>query len=138
MLAIFSVILLATAFDADMSVSQMRATGVAKLSAKEKRALGKWIEENYSKKTPTAPVAAAKQKAPIIEENLNSGRYIRLSDKTLWEIHPSDTLLTQGWITPVEIKIERTNEDSNYPFTLTNTLTGSSVRARPTRTMNSK
>lgn len=137
MLTIFtSIILAAAAFDADMSVQQMRETGVAKLSAKEKRALSHWIENHYSKKTPS-PVAA-KTSTPLIEENLKGGRFIRLSDRTLWEINPSDTPITQGWITPVEIKIERNSGNASYPYTLTNSLTGSSVKARQVQSLPSE
>jgi hypothetical protein len=66
---------------------------------------------------------------PIIEASLQNGRYIRLSDDSLWEINPSDRPITQSWITPVEIVAAPSN-DANYPFRLTNTLTGSSVLAR--------
>jgi len=64
----------------------------------------------------------AKQKSfsPIIQENLNG---------MLWEINPSDTPITQSWITPVEIKIV-SSDNANYPFQLTNSLTGSTVLAR--------
>jgi hypothetical protein len=66
---------------------------------------------------------------PTIEENLNNGRLIRLSDNSTWQIHPNDTALTQSWITPVEIEVEET-EDREYPYLLKNTLTGSKVRAK--------
>lgn len=131
MFTLLAAALLATAFDADMSVQEMRETGVAKLSAKEKLALGSWLESRYSKKTIAANTNATPKNTPaIIEENLKSGRFIRLSDRSLWEINPSDTPITQGWITPVEIKVDRDSDNANYPYTLTNSLTGSSVRAR--------
>lgn len=137
MFTILAAILLATAFDADMTVQQMRETGVAKLSSKEKKAFGQWLETRYTRKTPP-PVAAKTDKPPTIEENLKNGRFIRLSNHTLWEINPSDTLITQGWITPVEIKIEQNSGDPTYPYTLTNTLTGSSVRARQAQSVESE
>ncbi len=113
------------AFDSGMSVQEMRQTGMVKLSAQEKLVLEDWIEQHYTKKF----IAQNGQKGPILEENLKNGRYIRLSDRSLWEINPADTPVTQGWITPAEIKVT-SSDDSTYPYNLTNTLTGSTVKAR--------
>ncbi len=113
------------AFDSGMSAEEMRQTGVAKLSAQEKMALETWIETRYSKKL----VAQNSKKTPVLEENLKNGSLIRLSDNSLWEINPTDTPITQGWITPVQIKVT-SSDDSAYPYNLTNTLTGSTVKAR--------
>ena len=66
---------------------------------------------------------------PLLQENLKNGSYIRLSDGSLWNIRPEDTPITQGWITPVEINATPSG-DKDYPYTLTNSLTGSSVKAR--------
>ena len=83
------------------------------------------------KSTAIAPSAAKVKNnlSPTIQENLNNGRFIRLSDDSLWEINPKDTPITQGWITPVEITVAP-SDDANYPFRLTNSLTRSSVLAR--------
>jgi hypothetical protein len=68
-------------------------------------------------------------KDPTLQENLKNGSYIRLSDGSLWNIRPNDVPVTQGWITPVEIKVSL-SDDHQYPVKLTNTVTGSSVHAR--------
>lgn len=130
MISLLAFALIATSFDADMSADESRKTGVAKLSAKEKTALSQWLDSRYARKE-IAQMAPVKKSPPLLEENLYSGRYIRLSDKTLWEIDPTDTPITQGWITPVEIKSSPTSGNKDYPYTLTNSLTGSSVKARP-------
>ncbi len=117
------IFLLAAVFS--MSVDELKETGVSRLSPQEKMALEEWIEEHYDKKLTTQN----SKQGPVLQENLKNGRYIRLSDNSLWEIHPSDTPITQGWITPVQIKVSAAN-DTAYPYQLTNTLTGSSVRAR--------
>jgi len=122
--------LIAASFDADMSQQEIKETGIEKLSSNEKLALGSWLDARYSKKK----LAAASNAGPVLEENLKSGHFIRLSDKSLWEIKPSDTPLTQGWITPVEIKVAQDSGNPDYPYTLTNTLTGSSVKARKAKT----
>lgn len=112
-----------TVFDSGMSAEEMKQTGVGKLNSQEKEALQTWIDKNYSKKTP------AKQPKTILQENLKNGSFIRLSDDSLWEIDPVDTPITQGWITPVEVKVAPSNNQA-YPYILTNTLTGSTVKAR--------
>jgi hypothetical protein len=73
---------------------------------------------------------ATEKVKPVLQESIHNGRYLRLSDESLWEIHPKDTPITQSWITPVEI-IASPSEDPDYPFKLTNSLTGTSVLARP-------
>jgi hypothetical protein len=132
MFPLLALMLLAAAFDASMTSQEMKQTGMAKLSSKEKTALQNWIDAHYTKKEVVAgPKTAAKP--AILEENLKNGSYIRLTDNSLWEINPADTPITQGWITPVEIKVTTTN-DTSYPYTLTNSLTSSKVRARKVET----
>lgn len=123
---IFLIATVLAVFDSGMSVQEMKETGVSRLSAKEKMALDAWIESHYSKKLVAQN---GKKTGPILEENLKNGHMIRLSDNSLWEINPSDTPITQGWITPVEIKVSQSN-DPVYPYNLKNSLTGSTVRAR--------
>lgn len=124
--------LLAAAFDADMSVQEQRQTGLSKLTPQEKAALDEWIGAHYTKKAvPTAPSPKknGKQKGPSLQDNLQAGRFVGLTDGSVWEIRPSDTPITAGWITQVEIKVQPSG-DKTYPFTLTNSLTGSAVLAR--------
>lgn len=118
-------IAVAIAFDSNMSEEEMRQTGIAKLTIQERAALQEWIEEHHSKKL----VTQNKKTGPLVQEVLKNGRYVRLSDNSLWEIDTPDRPITQGWITPTEIKVAPSN-DTDYPNTLTNTLTGSTVRAR--------
>lgn len=112
-------------FDSHMSEEEMNQTGVSKLTIQERAALQEWIEEHHSKKL----VTQNKKPGPLVQEILKSGRYVRLSDNSLWEIDTPDRPITQGWITPIEIKVAP-SDDTNYPNTLTNTLTGSTVKAR--------
>jgi hypothetical protein len=121
----------ALAFDSSMSDEEMEKTGVAKLTIQERMALQEWIEDHHSKKI----VAQNKKSIPILQEVIKGGRFIRLSDNSLWEIDTHDTPITQAWITPTEIKILSVN-DSDYPYTLTNSLTGSSVKARKAQNTN--
>ena len=111
-----------------MTPQEKEKTGLSKLTKKEQTALEDWVYNNYEKRA--YPLFASKQagRRPHIEENFNGGRHIRLSDDTSWKIHPSDTPVAQGWITPVEIGISDSGE-TEYPCRLTNSLTGSSIRA---------
>ncbi len=114
--------------DYDMSRQQQKDTGVYKLTTKQKKALQDWIDANYAKRDTPLEIASNEKNA-VISENLYNGRYIRLSDQSTWEINPDDTPLTQGWITPVEIVVSQSG-DPQYPYKLTNSLTGSSVKAQ--------
>lgn len=119
--------MLAAAFDSEMTAKEMTQTGMSKLSVQEKKALQNWVDAHYNKKEMAQ--MSSKKGPPALQENLKNGSFIRLSDDSLWEIRPTDTPITQGWITPVEIKVTQ-SDDSNYPYNLTNTLTGSTVKAR--------
>lgn len=121
-------ILAAQPIDSDMTSIEKKQTGVAKLSEGEKLALQYWVDNNYTKKPATSADKKPKPQG-VLEENIRGGTYIRLSDGSLWNIHPSDTPITQGWITPVEIVVTQSG-DPQYPYKLTNSLTGSSVKAR--------
>jgi hypothetical protein len=116
-------------FDHEMDGDQKRQTGIYKLSNKEKAALQYWVDANYEKRKN--PVSTTGKRGQL-EENLLNGSYIKLSNGTIWNIHPDDRPITQGWITAVDI-IESQSGDPNYPVKLTNSLTGSSVRARQVR-----
>ena len=70
-----------------------------------------------------------------LQENLQSGAQLQLSDGSLYEIAPSDRSKTTFWITPITITISASN-DPLYPLLLTNTLSGVSVRAKKLRSVN--
>lgn len=111
--------------DTHMSPEEEKATGIYKLTPAEKKALQNWINKNHVKR----PGAHPKSALPKISQVLERGAYVRLSDNSLWEIAPEDRPISQSWITPVEIIPEETGEDP-YPYTLTNSLTGSRVKAK--------
>lgn len=86
----------------------------------------KWVDINPSFKQVAANVSKSR---PTVSEVLQSGHYLRLSDGSLWNIRSQDTPLSHSWITAVEIIITPSG-DPEYPFKLTNSLTGSSVLAK--------
>ncbi len=107
-----------------MTAEEKRNTGVGRLNAQERKSLQQWIDTNYVSRP-----GESTGKYPTISEVLGNGSYVKLSDGTLWKIHPSDVAITQSWITPVEIIVEESGSTA-YPYNLTNSLTGSSVRAQ--------
>jgi hypothetical protein len=113
-------------FHFDMTPQEKKQTGVYKLSDKEQAALQIWIENNYAKRDK--PLHSSGE-GGLLQENLKNGQYIRLSNGSLWAIHPKDVPITQGWITPVQIVVTSTG-DAEYSYKLTNSLTGSAVRAK--------
>lgn len=114
--------------DLEMTPQDKKKTGVFKLREAEKAHLQQWIDSRYEKRE--VPLAQAPVPAkPELSENFYNGKFIRLSDGSLWQVRPQDTAITQGWITPVEIRVAPSS-DPEYPFKLSNSLTGSSVLAK--------
>jgi hypothetical protein len=115
--------------DLEMTPQDKKKTGVFKLRDNEKASLQQWIDSRYEKRAEPLALQAKPSAKPFLSENYYNGQYIRLSDGSLWNIRPQDTPITQGWITSVEILIAPSS-DPDYPYKLTNTLTGSSVLAK--------
>lgn len=113
--------------DTHMTPEQEKSTGVHKLTPKERQELQRWINDNH-----TVNPNAKKVKRPHISEVIGNGAYVKLSDDSIWLIHPQDRLITQSWLTPVQIIVSR-SPNAQYPYALTNTLTKSEVRAAPVR-----
>jgi hypothetical protein len=129
MILLLATLLAVEVIDLDMTPQDKKSTGVFKLRDKEKARLQQWIDSHYEKRAQPLAQKPPILVKPMISENFYNGKYIRLSDGSLWNIRPQDTPITQGWITSVEIIIEP-SQDPDYPNKLTNTLTGSSVLAK--------
>ena len=128
LLTIPQLLFAAEALDFDMTAQERKKTGVSKLTEKEKAALQQWIDNNYIKRAQPLQTTEMKGRTQI-SENLLNGRQIRLTDGSLWSIRPKDVPITQSWITPVDIIITQSG-DPDFPYKLTNSLTGSSVFAQ--------
>lgn len=130
MLWVLKCFLAASVFDSEMTDQEKKDTGIYKLDDQEKAALQNWVDTKcQSLAAQKASALPPPKKLPSLSENLLGSQYLRLSDNTLWKVRPEDIAIAQGWITPVEI-IVTSNRNTFFPFTLTNTLTGSSVQAR--------
>ncbi len=124
-------LLAAEAIDTEMESVDKKSTGIYKLTDKEKAALQRWIDARYQRKTEEQresqkPITG---NHPTLSENLMGSQYLRLSDKTLWNVRAEDVPIAQGWITPTEIIVSQ-SASPFFPYKLTNKITGSSVSAR--------
>jgi hypothetical protein len=117
----------ANAFTLDevMPKEVQQKAGINKLSVKEKIELENWLNQTFvlkmQKVAPTAELS--------LSININSGRQLQLSDKSIWEIAPGDVPTSSVWITPFPVKIVPSN-DPDYPFLIVNSNSGVSVKAK--------
>lgn len=121
-------LLAAEILDHEMSSQDRKVTGISKLRDKEKAALYDWIDTYYEKREQPK-IGRESSLRSSLQDNLQNGTLIRLANGSLWKIKPEDTNLSQGWITPVDILIASSN-DKEFPHRLTNSMTGSSIRAK--------
>lgn len=81
------------------------------------------VEQNCS--NPKLPEGETLQ----MSLNLLEGRFLQLSDNSVWKVNPDDVDIASSWLTPAEIEISK-SENKDYPCKLSNQLTRSSIRAR--------
>jgi hypothetical protein len=107
-----------------MTPDEQKKTGIQELSDTQKQELEKWMNDTFALKEE-----APEKKEPTLEQNINGGEKIQLTDGTLYEIAPEDRSKTAFWLTPIALKVGKSN-DPQYPTQLTNPLTGESVKAK--------
>jgi len=100
------------------------------LTLKQKQALASWIDLNYM------PMSTLQQAPPVAQDNslsltvnAQNGQQLILSDYTRWQVHPQDVTTSSAWIAAVPLTV-KAGTDPMYPYVLTNTTTGQSVRAK--------
>jgi len=113
----------------EMTKEEQQTTGVATLNAAQKEALEKWINDKFTLKTKSSGAL------PTLQQNMNNGSQLELSDGSIYEIAPSEQAKTLYWLSPVGMEISASN-DPMYPYLVKNTLTGVSVRAKLVRGSN--
>lgn len=77
----------------------------------------------------TTPAPVAREAPLTLAENLQGGSQLRLSDGSLYEVAPEDRQKTTFWLTPIPMTVGQ-GGSTQYPATLTNTLTGVTVKAK--------
>lgn len=61
--------------------------------------------------------------------NYQNGAILELSDGSKWSISPDDIDITSMWLVPMEIQIEKSN-DEKFPYLLNNLQTKQKVKAQ--------
>lgn len=64
-----------------------------------------------------------------ISQTTNDGHYVTLSDGSKYEVYPDDREISAGWLVPADVVV-RSRRGNNYPFSITNEWTNTSIRAR--------
>lgn len=106
-----------------MTLDEQEKTGVAKLTTPQKKELDLWINDHFTLK----PVESSS--ALTLQQNLQNGSQLQLSDGSIYAIAPADQSKTSFWLTPFTIRIADSG-DPAYPVLLTNSRTGESVKAK--------
>lgn len=66
----------------------------------------------------------------LLEENLHGGRFLKLNNGTIWEVAPQDLQITEIWIFPFPLNLEKSNNPT-YPYYLVNLRSKTKVLVRP-------
>lgn len=107
-----------------MTPDEQQKTGISQLTNEQKQALESWINETFVLKTKSLDSTALS-----LQQNIQNGSQLELSDGSIYAIAPSDQPKTSLWLTPISIKIGPSG-DLQYPTLLTNSLTGEGVKAK--------
>ena len=79
----------------------------------------------------TMPLLATEKKPSLsIEENLHGGTILKLSDGTEWQIAPESVAISQTWLIPTPLKIEKIDR-KDYSHKITNISAKNFVLAKP-------
>lgn len=110
-----------------MSKEEQKKTGVYKLTAPQKIELENWLNRKFILKEQTEREQNAQPLS--LSMNIDNGQKIELSDNSIWDIAPGDVIKASAWITPFPVKLSPSN-DPDYPYFITNTVSGDSVKAK--------
>lgn len=109
-----------------MSIEDQQRTGVIRLTQKQKMELAKWlVEHQYNAEAASDEIIHAL----TVALNIAGGKFIELSDNSVWEISPDDLVVSQSWLSPIPVKITPSS-NPNYPFIITDLRSGQSVKAK--------
>lgn len=114
-----------------MSPTDQKKTGVHKLDKDERQELENWLKNYNATKNP-AQAQAIENFEPFIAKltiNARGGEFLILDNDSVWAIDPDDTVVSSGWLSPVPISVTLV-EQTEYPFRLTNQLSGQDVGAK--------
>ncbi len=110
-----------------MPVDIQKYSGVYSLSDDQKQYLADWLAEHMGDGKKTRNEHHAKEL--FLSENVEGGKFLRLSDNSLWEVDPIDLSRSKIWLFPFPVRL-RKNGRQDFPYTVTNMNTGSKVDVR--------
>lgn len=112
-----------------MSQEEQLKTGVYNLNHDQKLELENWINNTFVLKNSTM----APNEEPIatltFDLVLANGKFVQLSDQSLYEISPDDIPKTAVWLLPFPIALKASG-NADYPVLLVNQNTGESVKGK--------
>lgn len=111
-----------------MPIDIQKYTGVYYLTDEQKEYLADWLQENMNQPSASSSTSYA-QKELYLSENIEGGKFLRLSDNSVWEVDPIDLSRSKIWLFPFPVRL-RKNGRQDFPYTLTNMNTGSKVDVR--------
>lgn len=65
-----------------------------------------------------------------LSENLHNGKILKLSNGTVWEVAPQDTNITEIWIFPFPLEVQKST-NKTYPYYIVNKRSKTKVLVRP-------
>ena len=63
-----------------------------------------------------------------LRDKVEDGRIVILEDESMWEVHPSDRLITKRWLRISTITVKHTSKNG-YPYLLSNSTEEEDARA---------
>lgn len=116
-----------------MSPSDQKKTGVDGLSYQQRLALEQWLNATFVLKNPSEDEEKKVEANPVyLSQNIDNGRVLELSDRSVWQVAPQDIYKSSFWIVPFPLEfIDNTDADkATYPKKIVNKNTNVSVKVR--------
>ena len=63
-----------------------------------------------------------------LRDKLDAGRIVVLEDESIWEVHPSDRVVTRSWLQISTITVKHTQKEV-FPYVLSNSTERENARA---------
>jgi len=117
-----------------MTTQEQERTGIKKLTKSEREALELWLTNWTLEVLAKAKSSSGQTYVGVggdhwVSKNIDSGRFIKLEDGSLWQISPIDRINTMLWLVVDEITVVESNNPL-YPFKLINTDNGDTAEAK--------
>ena len=106
-----------------MTEDEMKQTGVDTLNKTQKEHLEEWIKNNMPETSKTS------DKYITMSENIEGGKFLKLSDGSKWEVDPRDLNTSELWLFSFPVKITKKGSGP-FPYEIKNLNTGSTIRAQ--------